>query len=459
MKRSLVMIMAGGKGSRLGPLTCHRAKPATPFGGRYRIIDFVLSNMVNSGYRQIHILTQYMAGSLIRHLNRTWHLSGYEEFIELAPAQMRQGEFWYRGTADSIYQNLNLIHDSRTDNTAVFGGDHIYKCAVDQMGMFHRDVNADLTIATFPVPREEAHQFGIIEVDAKGRVVGFEEKPADPKPIPGQPDTCLVSMGNYFFKTNVLEAALHDMAAKEDTSFDFGKDIIPALLAGGAPIYAYDFRYNRVPGDPEDAATYWRDVGTTDSYFKACMELRNPVPNLNMYNREWRIRTAHRNHPPARFMGGDGDLAADLDDCMVCEGSVVRGAHLRESLIGYDCEISSGAALDRSLLMSGNLIGPGVKMRKVLADKNCAIAPGTTIGYDLESDLARFPFRTAEGVIVLPKGTYVPATGPIEFAADIGPMLYRDPSTQGDLDAVAIKPVIAGHSRHSYRSAGPGSQQ
>ena len=227
MKRSLVMIMAGGKGSRLGPLTCHRAKPATPFGGRYRIIDFVLSNMVNSGYRQIHILTQYMAGSLIRHLNRTWHLSGYEEFIELAPAQMRQGEFWYRGTADSIYQNLNLIHDSRTENTAVFGGDHIYKCAVDQMEDYHRQVGADLTIAAFPVPREEANQFGIIQVDERGRVIGFQEKPADPKPIPGQPDTCLVSMGNYFFKTDVLEESLHQMAADPDTRHDFGKDIIP----------------------------------------------------------------------------------------------------------------------------------------------------------------------------------------------------------------------------------------
>ena len=449
--------MAGGKGSRLGPLTCHRAKPATPFGGRYRIIDFVLSNMVNSGYRQIHILTQYMAGSLIRHLNRTWHLSGYEEFIELAPAQMRQGEFWYRGTADSIYQNLNLIHDSPTDNTAVFGGDHIYKCAVDQMEDYHRQVDADLTIAAFPVPRDEAHQFGIIQVDERGKVIGFQEKPSDPEPIPGQPDTCLVSMGNYFFKTDVLEESLHTMAADPATRYDFGKDIIPRLLAGGASIYAYDFRHNRVPGDPEDGRAYWRDVGTTDSYFKACMELRNPVPNLNMYNRGWRIRTAHRHHPPARFMSGDGGVIADLDDCMVCEGSAIRGARLRESLIGYDCQINTGAELENSLLMSGTRIGPNVKVNKVLIDKNCVIAPGASFGFDLDADAQRFPFITAGGVIVLPKGTYVPVDGPIEFAADIGPMLFRDPSTSGDLERVPIKPVVAHHSRHSDRSAGPGA--
>ena len=245
--------------------------------------------MVNSGYRQIHILTQYMAGSLILDTSteRGTYL-GYEEFIGLAPAQMRQGEFWYRGTADSIYQNLNLIHDSRTDNTAVFGGDHIYKCGRPdgnvsprcQRRPDHRDISQ---------AEEEAHQFGIIEVDAKGRVVGFEEKPADPKPIPGQPDTCLVSMGNYFFKTNVLEAALHDMAAKEDTSFDFGKDIIPALLAGGAPIYVR-FSLQSGPRRPGGCRGHTgRMLARQDSYFKACMELRNPVPNLNMYNREWRI--------------------------------------------------------------------------------------------------------------------------------------------------------------------------
>ncbi len=456
MSKSLVMIMAGGKGSRLGPLTCHRAKPATPFGGRYRIIDFVLSNFVNSGYRQIHILTQYMAGSLIRHLNRTWHLSGYDAYVELAPAQMRRGDFWYRGTADSIYQNLNLIHDSRTKNVAVFGGDHIYKCAIDQMEEFHESKDADLTIAAFPVPREEASQFGIIQVDQAGRIIGFQEKPADPAPIPGQPDTCLVSMGNYFFKSDCLEDALHTMAATPGTSYDFGKDVIPALLKDGASLYAYDFRENHVPGDAV-GASYWRDVGTLDSYFEACMELRSPVANLNLYNREWRIRTAQRNHPPARFISRDTDPAVDIDDCMVCEGAVIRGARLKESIIGYDCQIKSRSDIDRALLMSGTHIGEGAKMRNVLLDKNCVVAPGAQIGIDPEVDRTRFPFITESGHIVLPKGTYVPASGPIEFAQDIGSLLITDAATKDAVAATAMQPIIASRSRHSYRSAGPGT--
>ena len=304
MQRSLVKIMAGGKGSRLGPLTCHRAKPATPFGGRYRIIDFVLSNFVNSGYRQIYILTQYMAASLIRHLNRTWQLSGYDEFIEVAPAQMRRGEFWYRGTADSVYQNLNLIRDFQTPHVAVFGGDHIYKCAIDQMEDFHVEINADLTIAAYPVPRSEASAFGVIQVDENGRIVGFQEKPDNPAPIPGQPDTCLVSMGNYFFKRPVLEAALLNNAAHPNSGHDFGKNIIPSLMASGASIYAYDFRRNTVSGSPSGNATYWRDVGTIDSFYAANMDVRNPVPNLNLYNRRWRIRTAHRHQLPVRFRAG-----------------------------------------------------------------------------------------------------------------------------------------------------------
>jgi glucose-1-phosphate adenylyltransferase len=457
MSQSLVMIMAGGKGSRLGPLTCHRAKPATPFGGRYRIIDFVLSNFVNSGYGQIHILTQYMAGSLIRHLNRTWHLSGYDQYIELAPAQMRRGEFWYRGTADSIYQNMNLIHDSGSEHIAVFGGDHIYKCAIDQMETFHRDMAADLTIAAFPVPRNEAHEFGVMQVDEHGRVIGFQEKPADPTPIPGQPDTCLVSMGNYFFRSDVLEESLLNMVKDPDTHYDFGKDIIPQLLAQGAKVCAYDFRNNHVRGDPLHGQAYWRDVGTIDSYFKACMELRSPVANLNLYNREWRIQTAQRNHPPARFISNDGDAPVDLDDCMVCEGAVVQGAKLVESIIGYDCQIHTGARVTSSLLMSGSSIGRGSVLNNVLVDKNCVIAPGAEIGIDPVADARRFPFRTVGGVTVLPKGTVVPVNGPIEFAADIGPMLFADKATKDQVAGVELTPLIAKHTRHSYRSAGPGT--
>jgi len=448
------MIMAGGRGSRLGPLTCHRAKPATPFGGRYRIIDFALSNFVNSGYRQIYILTQYMANSLIRHLGRAWHLGGYDAFIEVAPAQMRRGKHWYRGTADSVYQNLNLIADHRTPHTAVFGGDHIYKCAVDAMEDFHIGVGADLTVAAFPVPREEAHAFGVIEVDASGRIVGFQEKPANPTPLPGQPDTCLVSMGSYFFRTEVLIRALVEDADDQHSKHDFGGDVIPKLLAEGAKLYVYDFATNRVPGELEGAAPYWRDVGTIDSYISASMELRSPVPTLNMYNRHWRIRTAQRDHPPVRFAG---EGPSRLVDSMVCEGSVIFGADISGSIVGFDCMVRDGAEVARSLFMSGCEIGEGAAVSGVLTDKNCVIADGARIGLDRAADRARFPFVTEGGVIVLPKGTYVPVSGPIELARDIGEAIASDEALRATLDAVPLRPVIADHSRHSYRSAGPGS--
>ena len=296
------MIMAGGKGSRLGPLTCHRSKPAVPFGGRYRIIDFVLSNFVNSGYRRIYVLTQYMATSLIKYLNRNWRLSGLDEFIEIVPAQMRVGDSWYRGTADAVFQNLNLLRDDRTEHVAVFGGDHIYKFAIDQMEASHRERNADLTVATFPVPRHEAHQFGICHVDADGRITGFVEKPHDPPEIPGRPGWCLVSMGNYIFRHETLMNVLSRDADDPDTSHDFGRNIIPRLVEQGSQVYAYDFAANEVPGEPSSLAPYWRDVGTIDSYFQTNMDVRERLPPINMYNRGWRMRTAQRDYPPARFV-------------------------------------------------------------------------------------------------------------------------------------------------------------
>ena len=279
---TVVMIMAGGKGSRLGPLTCHRAKPAMPFGGRYRIIDFVLSNFVNSGYRKIYVLTQYMASSLIKHLNRNWHLSGIDQFIEEVPAQMRTGSHWYIGTADAVYQNLNLIRDSRPANVAVFGGDHIYKIDVADMEAYHRAKGAALTIAAFPVPKAEASAFGVIQVDAEGRIIGFQEKPENPATIPGNPDMCLVSMGNYIFRTDVLVPALMRDAVDPESSHDFGKNVIPELVRRGEPVYIYDFTSHRVRGEPADSAPYWRDVGTIDSWFTANMELRSPLPTISI---------------------------------------------------------------------------------------------------------------------------------------------------------------------------------
>ncbi len=452
---TIVMIMAGGKGSRLGPLTTHRAKPAVPFGGRYRIIDFVLSNFLNSGYRRIYLLTQYMASSLIKHLNRNWHLSGISEFIEIVPAQMRSGNHWYRGTADSVFQNLNLVRDSRAANVAVFGGDHIYKMQVAQMDKRHVETGADLTIAAYPVPKAEAHQFGVIQVDESGRIIGFQEKPKNPATIPGQPDMCLVSMGNYFFKTEVLQRALLDDAQDLESAHDFGKNIIPRLLATGHHLTTYDFGTNRIPGEPDGAWPYWRDVGTIDSYFTANMELRSPLPALNIYNRTWRIRTAQRDYPPARFVRHAGRPSSDVVDALVCEGSIVQSAVLDQVVLGYDCFVHAGASIRDSVLLSGSDIGEDAVLKRVLMDKNCSVEPGARIGVDFDEDRRRFPFVTESGIVVLPKGTRVPAEGPIEFAYDVADMLCADPATATEMEATRGGWVATDRDRHSYDSAGP----
>lgn len=456
---TLVMIMAGGKGSRLVPLTCHRAKPSVPFGGRYRIIDFVLSNFINSGHRSIYVLTQYMASSLIKHISRNWHLSGMGEFIEIVPAQMRTGEHWYRGTADAIFQNLNLIRDSRAEHIAVFGGDHIYKFAVDQMEQAHVDLDADLTVAAWPVPRDEASGFGIIQVDETGRVIGFQEKPSDPAPMPGRPDYCLVSMGNYLFKSGLLQRALIDDAADPDSSHDFGKDVIPRMLAEGRRIYTYDFGENTVVGEPEGARPYWRDVGTIDSYFRANMELRSPLPTVNLYNRRWRIRTAQRDYPPARFVRHRGGQAVDVVDSLVCEGSIVQSARLIEAVLGYDCFVHNGATVRESVLLSGCDIGEHAMVQNAVLDKNCTIEPGARVGFDPDEDRRRFPFVSDEGRVILPKGTVVPAKGPIRFAHDIGALLRTDPHTRDRMEATEGAWTIAETDRHSYVSAGPRYQR
>ncbi len=458
MNRTIVMIMAGGKGNRLGPLTCHRAKPALPFSGRYRIIDFVLSNLLHSGYRRIYVLTQYMATSLIQHLNATWHISGIDGFIEVVPAQMRAGAHWYRGTADSVYQNLNLIQNTDSENVAIFGGDHIYTCAVDQMEQRHRQTRADLTVAAFPVPREEASRFGVIQVDEEGRIVGFQEKPRHPTPLPGCPDTCLVSMGNYIFRTGVLQQALQRSTLLPNYAHDFGKNIIPELLRDGRRVFVYNFDENRVPGEVE-TPPYWRDVGTIDSYFQANMEVRERLPPLDLYNERWYIRTAQRALPPVRFVRpSHEESAADLIDSLICEGSIVSSARLRKGVIGYDCYIDSGASIDEGILLSGCRVGAGAALRRVILDRNCFIAPGVQIGVDPEEDARRFPFITRGGVVVLPKGTRVPISGPIELAYDIAQRLLEDASMRQQLARHADRYQISSPDRHSDRSVGPSNR-
>ncbi len=455
MSQTLVMIMAGGKGSRLAPLTSHRAKPAVPFAGQYRIVDFVLSNFVNSGYRRIYLLTQYMASSLIQHVQRNWQFAAFDGFIEIVPAQMRRGEHWYRGTADSVLQNFNLVRDAVADTVAVFGGDHVYKLDVREMERFHRDQDADLTVAAFPVPRSEASEFGVIQVDEQGKIVGFQEKPKDPTPIPGRPDTCLVSMGNYFFRASVLEEALHSEENRPGTSHDFGKNIIPRLLKGGASIYAWDFGSVRAPGDPTDQPAYWRDVGTVDSYIVANMDVRSRLPLLNLYNRSWPVRTANRHYPPARFVHEEGGPMCGIHDSLVCDGCIVSGAHVHKSLIGFDCFVHSRSVVDHVIALAGCNIGTGARLRRVVMDKNCSIEPGAELGYDAAADAARFPWISPGGWIVLPKGTIVPKRGPIELAKDMHQSLLGDPAAKPELERMEGRFKVGPQARHSDVSAGP----
>jgi len=454
VKDTLVMVMAGGKGSRLGPLTIHRSKPGVPFAGRYRIIDFVLSNFVNSGYRRIYVLTQYMSSSLIKHMSRNWRLSGFGEYIEVVPAQMRTGESWYRGTADAIYQNLNLIRDAQADFVAVFGGDHIYKMAVDQMEAAHKQNRSDLTVAAIPVPVAEASAFGIIDVADDGRIRGFVEKPANPPEMPGRPGWSLASMGNYIFKREVLERALVDDSMVPGSRHDFGRDIIPKLLGDGARVFVYDFATNRIPGEPDGALPYWRDVGTIDSYFDSNMELRARVPALDLYNRAWRIRSAQRDYPPARFVrAGEGMPPSEVDDSLVCEGSIIASASVHEVMLSYDCFVHAGAEVRESVILSGCDIGRGARLRRVLLDKNCKIEPGCIIGEDLAHDRERFPFVTESGIVVVPKGTVVPAHGPCVLANDVAELIGNEPELLAQLRPGTF--AISMQSRHSYESAGP----
>jgi glucose-1-phosphate adenylyltransferase len=372
------------------------------------------------------------------------------------PAQMRIGEYWYRGTADAVFQNMNLIRDAGGERIAVFGGDHIYRFAVDQMERAHLENDAHVTVAAFPVPRHEAHQFGVIDVDTSGKIIDFLEKPENPPGMPGRPDLSLVSMGNYFFQRSTLESALFEEDRDPQSTRDFGRDVIPRLVRQGARAFIYDFAKNKIPGDPDEEIPYWRDVGTTESYFQANMELRSRVPALNVYNRNWRIRTARRDYPPARFVrhGADGP-PADVTDSLVCEGSIVASAVLREVLLGYDCFVHQRSVIEGSVILSGCDIGAGSRLRRVLLDKNCRIESGSTIGMQPSLDRARFPFVTPSGVIVLPKGTYVPARGPIQLAHDIADLLRRDPDTADVMRQFEGQYCDSENNRHSHLSAGP----
>lgn len=407
MSGVLTMILAGGEGTRLAPLTGVRAKPAVPFGGNFRIVDFVLNNFVNSDLLQIFVITQFKSHSLMKHLSRAWRVTGLtNRFIDPIPAQMQTGKHWYLGTADAIYQNIHLIHGLDPEHVCVFGGDHIYKMDVRQMLDFHRQVGARLTVAAIPVPVSEAHEFGVIEVDNQGRMIGFEEKPkTNPKTIPGRPGYVLASMGNYIFEAATLVTALKEDAKKIDSKHDFGHNIIPELFPTG-DVYVYDFSSNVIRGEQEECIGYWRDVGTIDSYFEANMDLIAIEPPLNMYNKYWPLRSYTPPVPPAKFVHDTVGRTGQAVSSMVAAGSIVSGSSVYQSILGYNTHVHSHAQIEQSVLMGNNDIGRGCQIRRAIIDKDVKIAPGTVIGHDLALDKERFHV-SPEGVIVIPKGAVI----------------------------------------------------
>jgi len=395
--RILAFVLAGGRGERLFPLTRDRSKPAVPFGGKYRIIDFVLSNLLNSGIYSIYVLVQYLSQSLIDHIRLGWRSTGMvgDHFVLIVPPQMRRGETWYRGTADAIYQNLNLIRDFNPDLVAVFGADHVYRMDVGQMVAFHLERGAQVTVAALPVPLEEASNFGILTTDRHGRVIGFEEKPKTPKPIPGDPSRAYASMGNYLFDRRTLVEAVTEDALK-NSEHDFGRNIIPELVSEVA-VYAYDFLTNEVPGlRPYEERGYWRDVGTIRAYWQAHMDLLGPEPLFDLDNPHWPIYTYAYPGPSARVISGE------VEDSLLGEGSVVRGGKVYRSILGRGVRVEE-AVIEDSIIMDFTVVDRGAHLRKVIVDRFNHIEPGTRIGLDPERDAPRY-FVDGSGIVVIPRG-------------------------------------------------------
>ncbi len=407
---TLVMILAGGEGKRLYPLTRDRAKPAVPFGGRYRIIDFVINNFINSGFYKLKILTQYKSDSLNKHILKTWPLSPIiNQYVDLVPAQMRIDSHWYKGTADAVFQNIHHIlaeEDSRF--VAVFGGDHIYKMNVAQMLDFHKKNNADLTISAIPIPIEQAGEYGVMEVDENWRLTNFIEKPkTTPKHIPGDETKCLASMGNYFFNREKLIDELQADALIENSNHDFGKDVIPKMLGQGDRIFVYDFAQNTFPGMEESERGYWRDVGTMDAYWQANMDLLAYDPEFNLYTKEWPVRTYNYNFPPAKFIWEELERRGMATNSLVSEGCIISGGTLSRCILSPKVRINSFSSVEDSIIMENVNIGRHSHIKKAIIDKNVDIPPYTNIGFDRAQDEARGFYISEGGVTVVPKGAQI----------------------------------------------------
>lgn len=404
MRNVLTFILAGGKGERLNPLTRDRAKPAVPFGGIYRIIDFTLSNCINSGLRRIYVLIQYKSFSLQKHILAGWDVvsSQLGEFIDPIPAQQRLGEDWYRGTADAIYQNIYAIHDHGADLVLILAGDHLYKMDYQELIKAHLEHGADASVSCIKMPSREAPQLGVIEVDKDGFICGFQEKPQVPRTIPGDPDHIFASMGIYLFNGSTLVSELERDAADSASGHDFGKNIIPKLVASRKKVLAYDF------GQQSD---YWRDIGTRDAYYQANMDLVALNPAFDLYDKEWPLRTHYSHYPPmslrnVRDIKG-GETPGMVVDSIVSPGCFIEGGLVERSVLSSQVTVRKGAHVQDSILMDGVVVGEGAHIRKAIIDKQVTIPAGERIGYDLEVDRARFAV-TASGIVIVPKKTAIP---------------------------------------------------
>ena len=411
MRRVLALILAGGKGTRLEPLRRDRAKPAVPFGGIYRIVDFTLSNCLNSGLRNILVLTQYKAASLDRHIHLGWRFLTRElnEFIDILPPQQRIDENWYQGTADAVYQNIYSIERSNPDYVLILSGDHIYKMDYAELIQDHIDAKADITVGCIPVPIHEGDQFGVMQVDSDHRVIKFAEKPKDPDPMPGHPDLCLASMGIYVFNAAFLFDQLCRDATQSDSQHDFGKNIIPQLV-DTHHVRAFPFRDKNT-----GHSRYWRDVGTLEAYYEANMDLVSVEPELNLYDRSWPIRTYQASAPPPKFVfaetGAPQPRAGVAYDSMVCSGSIVSGGKVSRSILSPNVRVNSYSLVEDSILFEGVDIGRHARVRRAILDKGVHIPEGMTVGYDLEEDRRRGFTVTESGIVVIAKmdGFDVPA--------------------------------------------------
>lgn len=406
--RVLGMILAGGQGSRLAPLTLKRSKPAVPFGSKYRIIDFAINNFINSGVFSIYVLTQYKAQSLTEHIQRGWRFGTFlqDYFITLVPAQMYRyeelGAVWYRGTADAVYQNMHLIDNYDADYVAIFSGDHIYKMNVEHMLQTHMDTRADVTIAAYPMPQAQAHQFGVMHVDGRWKVTDFLEKVKDPPSIPGQPGVSLTSMGNYIFSRRALEELLEASMSEGAEGFDFGHNVIPRALKDGYHVQAYDFHKNPIPGQ-SGANLYWRDVGTLDAYFEASLDLVSVNPEFDIYNPQWPLRTSSEFSPPAKFVHEAEGRKGQAFNTIMAGGVIVSGGTVRDSILSRGVRTHSYSLVESGVLFDDVEVGRHSHLRRVIVDKNVVIPPGTKIGLNADEDRARGFTVTENGVTIVPK--------------------------------------------------------